>query len=72
MWNTGSAWAATMPPIDMVPAWMTTPTTARIRGSSYAMSWAAARSPPMSEYLFAEDHPAMSTPMAAMELTARA
>ncbi len=29
-----SAWAMTMPCMFMVPAWMTTPTTARISGSS--------------------------------------
>ena len=28
------AWASTIPVSDMVPAMMTTPTTARIRGSS--------------------------------------
>ena len=36
---------------------------ARISGSSYAMSWAAARRAPISENLFALAHPAIMIPM---------
>ena len=35
------------------------------------MSWPAARRPPISEYLLADDHPAISTPMVESEETAR-
>jgi hypothetical protein len=49
---------------------MATATTARTIGSSYAISWAAARNPPMSEYLFPDDHPAMRTPSVLNDETA--
>ena len=51
---------------------MTTPTTASISGSSYAISCPAALNPPIKEYLFADDHPAVNTPMVPKELIASA
>ena len=51
---------------------MTTPTTASISGSSYAISCPAALNPPISEYLFADDHPAVNTPIVPNELIASA
>src|SRR5512132_1703570 len=55
-------WDSTMPIIDVVPASMTTAAPASTSGSSYAISWAAARNAPINENLFAEDQPAISTP----------
>ena len=66
------AWAATIPCMLIVPAWTTTPMTASTSGSSYAMSWPAARNAPRSEYLLAEDHPAISTPITDSDDTASA
>ncbi len=54
---------STMPTSESVPACITTAAAARTSGSSYAISWAAARSAPISENLFAEAHPAISTPI---------
>src|SRR5918996_247146 len=48
---------------DIVPASMAMATAARISGSSYAISCAAARSAPIRENLLAEAHPAISTPI---------
>ncbi len=62
----------TIPWTFSVPAWMTTPITARTRGSSYATSWPAALRPPISEYLLADAQPAMRMPITDMEETARA
>ena len=55
--------ASTIPIIESVPACITIAAAASTSGSSYAMSCAAARSAPISENLFAEDQPAMSTPI---------
>ncbi len=56
-------WAPTMPCRFIVPAWITTPTTASTSGNSYAISCAAARSAPSSANLLALAHPAISTPI---------
>ena len=54
---------STMPTSDSVPACITMAAAASTSGSSYAISCAAARSAPISENLFAEDQPAISTPI---------
>ena len=65
-----SAWARTISCKLSESAWMTTPMTARISGSSYAMSWPAARRPPSKAYLLAEAQPAISTPSTDSDETA--
>ncbi len=64
-------WASVIPTSESVPACITTAAADRISGSSYAMSWAAARSAPISENLFALAHPAISTPITDTEVMAR-
>ena len=51
---------------------MTTPTTASTIGSSYAISWPAARIAPINEYLLADAHPAMRMPSTDSDDTAMA
>ena len=64
------SWASTIPIIESVPACMTIAAAPSTRGSSYAMSCAAARRAPMSENLFAEAHPAMRTPITETDVIA--
>src|SRR4051794_7149486 len=52
-----------MPDRERVPAAIAALEAASTRGSSYAISCAAARTPPMRAYLLALDQPAISTPM---------
>src|SRR3954449_5306126 len=52
-----------MPDRERVPAAIAALDAASTNGSSYAISCAAARTPPISAYLLALDQPAMSTPM---------
>jgi hypothetical protein len=66
--NQYRSWASTIPIIDRVPACITIEAAASTSGSSYAMSCAAARSAPINENLFAEDQPAMSTPITVTEV----
>src|SRR5260370_28332246 len=49
---------------------ITTPTSARTSGNSYEIICAAARNPPMSEYLLLEPQPAMMMPITSSELIA--
>ena len=52
-----------MPTSESVPACITIAAAASTSGSSYAISCAAARSAPIRENLFADDQPAISTPI---------
>ena len=63
--------ASAMPTSDSVPACITTATAASTIGSSYAISWAAARRAPISENLFALAHPAIRMPITLTEVMAR-
>jgi hypothetical protein len=62
--------ASTIPTIESVAACITTAAAASTSGSSYAISWAAPRSAPISENLFAEAHPAMSVPITVTDVIA--
>src|SRR4029079_8027823 len=59
--------ASTRPIIDVEAASMTAAAAASTSGSSQAISCAAARNAPISENLFAEAHPAISTPRTPIE-----
>jgi hypothetical protein len=66
----GTSCASTIWMIDSDPASIATTAADSTIGSSYAISWAAARSAPISAYLFADDHPAISTPIVETDPTA--
>src|SRR5688572_23490605 len=65
------AWLATIWLRLSVPASMTTPTGASSSGSSYEMTCAAARRPPINEYLLKLDQPAIISPTTPMPDTAK-
>src|SRR5918992_2918972 len=59
----GQLCASTMSTSESEPASIATDAAASTIGSSYAMSCAAERKAPISAYLLALDHPAISTPI---------